>query len=387
MTESNDVVINDDTISFVIDGLYRQPDLFYSLQFSSLVEQMILSDSIIVVVSDDSAQRATESHESSIARDILDLWARSGVISYKTVSSESLERTRSSDPYAIEIDASTLDKSQIRNVNENPLFEMAWEAMEALHSERHLGVPSAVPPLHLLFYEVSANVRGDHSVCDLAGHYSDLAAMLMALRRDVQVAPQPYVAVPLPPLGYEVFRRTRSIDEIFDIVLDVREQYSDLRTRLRELADVFNDPTVPQKHKLLKRMKWEAAWRSLEKKYTFSGRMEVASTTQALYKAAPDIPGAIALNPNSWLSLLATIHEQIPDLWQRWRFRALHRTLDGYLQAPDRNLGSAIEKVIRRPIDDGEAAEIEGLVNDIKRLYGDRVIATLRSDLTAPPGG
>jgi hypothetical protein len=173
--------------------------------------------------------------------------------------------------------------------------------------------------------------------------------------------------------------------KFFDVTLDVREQYSNLRARLRELADIFNDPTVPQKDKLLKRMKWATAWRSLEKKYDFSGKMEVASTTQALYKAAPDIPGAIALNPNSWLSLLANIHEQIPELWQRWRFRALHRTLDGYLAAPDRNLGSAIGKVIGRPIGDGEASEIEGLVGDIKRLYSDRVIATLRSDLTIPP--
>jgi hypothetical protein len=215
MTESNDVVIKDDTISFVIDGLYTQPDLFYSLQFSSLVEQVVLRDSVIVAVPDGRDQRATGPDESSIARDVLDLWASNGVISYKAISNDSIKEARSSDPYAVDIDASTVDKSQVRNINENPLFEMAWEAMETLHVERLLGAPPAVPPLHLLFYEVSANVRGDHSVCDLAGHYSDLAATLMALRRDVQVTAQPYVAVPLPPIGYEVFRRARSLNEIF----------------------------------------------------------------------------------------------------------------------------------------------------------------------------
>jgi hypothetical protein len=385
MAESNDVVIKDDMISFVIDGLYTQQDLFYSLQFSSLVEQVVLRDNVIVAVPDGHDQRPSAPNEKSIARDVLDLWASSGVITYKAISDDSMKEARSSDPYAIDIGAIAVDKSRVRNIDENPLFEMAWEAMETLHVERYFGTAPAVPPLHLLFYEVSANVRGDHSVCDLAGRYSDLAATLMALRKDVQIAAQPYVAVPLPPIGYEVFRQTRSLNEIFNVTLDVREKYSDLRARLRELAEMFNDPTVPQKDKLLKRMKWAAAWRSLERKYDFSGKMEVASTTQALYKAAPDIPGAIALNPNSWLSLLTNIHEQIPELWQRWRFRALHRTLDGYLAAPDRNLGSAIEKATGRPIGDGEAADLEGFVGDIKRLYSDRVIAMLKSDLTILP--
>src|ERR1700722_11712371 len=91
MAESNDVVIKDDTISFVIDGLYTQPDLFYSLQFSSLVEQVVLRDSVVVAVPDSRDRREIQPNENSIARDVLDLWAGNGVISYKAISDASFK--------------------------------------------------------------------------------------------------------------------------------------------------------------------------------------------------------------------------------------------------------------------------------------------------------
>ncbi len=121
------------------------------------------------------------------------------------------------------------------------------------------------------------------------------------------------------------------------------------------------------------------AWKRLSTKYEFTGEVSLADTNSAIYKLAPEVPGAMALNPSSWIKLLKAAVEEWPELWSRWRMRALHRTLRSYVKAPDRDLGESVEKIIRRPILDDEIRDVRD-VQQIMAELGQSAVAIYYSE-------
>lgn len=377
---TNDVVLDIDMVALLLAGLYQERDLFHALQFCSLAEQLVLRDEItITTIEDDQPPTNDDAEGRNLVKEMLASWQAAGVISYETVSSTAARNLQQKDPFAVKISAlPDIKPENSIDADSDAFGSVVLQAGNALHAERIFERPASLMPLQLIFYEISANVRADHSVCDLSGHYSSLSSTVVAMRQQVRIDPSAYVTVPLPPIGYEVFSQTRSFDNVFASALTVREEFTELRTKLRQLQQLLDDPSVSLKDKVRHRAKWKAAWESIHSKYGGSGEMKLASTSQAIYRTAPDIPGVIGLNPSSWVSLLTKIAEYMPELWGHWRLRALHRTFEHYVNSPDRELGRAISNLIGREIRNDEAADIQDILDSMNQLRDAAVFAFLK---------
>lgn len=377
---TNDVVLDIDMVALLLAGLYQERDLFHALQFCSLAEQLVLRDEItITTIEDDQPPTNDDAEGRNLVKEMLASWQAAGVISYETISSTAARNLQQKDPFAVKISAlPDIKPENSIDADSDAFGSVVLQAGNALHAERIFERPASLMPLQLIFYEISANVRADHSVCDLSGHYSSLSSTVVAMRQQVRIDPSAYVTVPLPPIGYEVFSQTRSFDNVFSSALTVREEFTELRTKLRQLQQLLDDPSVSLKDKVRHRAKWKAAWESIHSKYGGSGEMKLASTSQAIYRTAPDIPGAMGLNPSSWVSLLTKIAEYMPELWGHWRLRALHRTFEHYVNSPDRELGRAISNLIGREIRNDEAADIQDILDSMNQLRDAAVFAFLK---------
>ena len=377
---TNDVVLDIDMVALLLAGLYQERDLFHALQFCSLAEQLVLRDEITITTIEDDQPPANDDTEGrNLVKEMLASWQAAGVISYETISSTAARNLQQKDPFAVKISAlPDIKPGNSIDADSDAFGSVVLQAGNALHAERIFERPASLMPLQLIFYEISANVRADHSVCDLSGHYSSLSSTVVAMRQQVRIDPSAYVTVPLPPIGYEVFSQTRSFDNVFASALTVREEFTELRTKLRQLQQLLDDPSVSLKDKVRHRAKWKAGWESIHSKYGGGGEMKLASTSQAIYRTAPDIPGAIGLNPSSWVSLLTKIAEYMPELWGHWRLRALHRTFEHYVNSPDRELGRAISNLIGREIRNDEAADIQDILDSMNQLRDAAVFAFLK---------
>jgi len=378
--DTNDVVLDIDMLALLLAGLYQERDLFHALQFCSLAEQLVLRDEVtITTIEDDQPPTNDETEGRNLVKEMLAGWQAAGVVSYETISSETARTPKQQDPFAVNISAlPEIKPENTIDADNNAFGSIVLQAGNALHAERAFERPASLMPLQLIFYEISANVRADHSVCDLTGHYSSLSSSVVAMRQQVRINPSAYVTVPLPPIGYEVFSQTRSFDNVFSSTLTVREEFTELRTRLGQLQQLLDDPSVSLKDKVRHRAKWKNAWESIHSRYGDGGEMKLASTSQAIYRMAPDIPGTIGLNPSSWVSLLTKIVEYMPELWGHWRLRALHRTFEHYVNSPDRELGRAISNLIGREIQNDEATDIQEILGSMNQIVNSLVLTSLK---------
>jgi hypothetical protein len=256
-------------------------------------------------------------------------------------------------------------------------------AGRSLTTERVKSKPALTLPMQQTFYESSANVRADHSICDLSGRYESLAKTLYELREHARIDKTKYELVPLPPIGLSVFRHAKTVEGLPGALMEVREEFGDLRSRLADLQEILDDPDVSPNKKWSLRRKWTMAWHKLDSKYDLTSRssstMNLADTNSAIYKLAPEVPAAMGFDPAAWVKLVTAAVEEWPSLWSRWRMRALHRTMKSYLDSPDKALGDAVEKIIKRPIPDDELREVKE-VQDLMTQFTSSVVTIYRNE-------
>lgn len=348
---TDDVVLDVEMLATLFGGLNHEPDLFQALQFVTLAEAAALRDKLIITVVDDGSPDDVieRSSDRALVEDFM--------APLITAGAARIEEIKVSQEKELP-DFFNSDEAEVLAVEDNPFAGMIVMARQSLTAERIKRKPALTLPIQQTFYEMSANVRGDHSVCDLSGHYVSLSKVLDDLRQQTRIRQTSYEVIPLPPIGLEVFRMASSIDDLLVAVVNIRERYEDLRKRLRELETILDDPGIPLKRKLRLKKRWAHAWEALSTTYDFTGNLNLANTNNAIYKFAPEIPGAMAMDPGSWINLLKAAIEQSPELWSRWRMRALHRTLRSYVASPDRDLGDAVAKIIKRPVTDDEVHEV-----------------------------
>jgi hypothetical protein len=374
---TGEVILDLEMLATLFSGLTEDPDLFHMLQFVTLAEAAVLRNKLIIVDVHDDDDDAEERRSSKLLVESYIL----PLIDSGAAVIEGLKLPRRASPPRASVDKSG---PGITIAAEDDVFaRVVLMAGHSLSAERLRNQPSVTLPMQQSVYEMSANVRADHSVCDLSGHYRSLAKALADLRQHARVDPVEYDVVPLPPIGLEVFRAASDIDQLPMAVMDVRDHYSDLRARLGELKVILDDPSVSLQRKLKLRAKWSDSWKKLGSQFDFSGALGLANTNSAIYKLAPEVPGAMALSPSAWIHLLTTVLEQGSELWSRWRLRTLHRSLRNYVKAPDRALGGSVERIIRRSVTADEIRDVREVDATMVQL-GRAAVAIFYDDTTAP---
>jgi hypothetical protein len=221
-----------------------------------------------------------------------------------------------------------------------------YEAGRLLGGEQELGCPSLALIRQRPFYERGGEAKPRHTVCDLMGRYQDLASALVALRASTRLSMAPFLEVPIPPLPLVVLKLCSSYEDIVPRVLDIRDDYSDLRTSLRSLRSDLADDTLSPKKKLAVIASWQRSWATLRRYGEASGHVEFATN-------APDIPDlnsaidGVGLDSVRLSELLKVAIQKATHAFYSWRVRVLHRVARRYLATPDSELGAQVERLFR----------------------------------------
>lgn len=221
-----------------------------------------------------------------------------------------------------------------------------YEAGRLLGGEQDLGCP----PLALIrqrpFYERGSQAKPRHTVCDLMGRYQDLASALVDLRSRTRLSMAPFLEVPIPPLPLVVLKLCSSYEDIVPRVLDIRDDYSDLRASLRSLRGDLADDSLSPKKKLAVIASWQRSWATLRSYGEASGHVELASNAFDI----PDLNSAfdgVSLDSVRLSELLRVVIQKATHSFYSWRVRVLHGVARRYLSTPDSELGAQVERLFR----------------------------------------
>jgi hypothetical protein len=138
-------------------------------------------------------------------------------------------------------------------------------ASKFVQTALHNDIPCLVTSDQRAHFAVLAAPELENAVCDLLGQYNSLEQRVRVgmIRRGVS---KPHlVRLRIPPLPFEVMRRSSSIAEIVTRTLEVRDEFRSIRRDLAETSAILSDTTVSPNRKLRQITSLERSWRAVQK--------------------------------------------------------------------------------------------------------------------------
>lgn len=227
------------------------------------------------------------------------------------------------------MDIGLLPKSPLGKTTFGDAFREATVVSEA---ERRLQI-SALPLRRFsCFYEPKVLVREEHTACDLVTNYDILSRDLRKGRSLYQYPIADYIIAEIPPMPIIALGRSQTRERLLETVLELRDEYSSLRTSLSQLRATLGNAEVTPIEKQRHLRSWARSWRTLEK-YGPPTHIAVANTIQSAIDVDRSVDGKyLDLNLNKLTSLAIN---SAREEWHKWRVRILHDAAKQYLNTSD----------------------------------------------------
>ena len=238
----NEALVDYSGIGKTVNDLLGRFSILQFLDFCSLVEGIVLYDRLIMVGGIKSVVGGPNDNVEDRWNEGLKAFLDEKVIVKEKQKSKPLNIGEKPERNQISMDSS---------------YKLGFTLVDAWHETgRLLGAEKLYrkPSLPLLrqkpFYEKSAHVIEDHSVCDLFGKYCNLKDVLSKIRQSSILPTVQYLSVPIPPLPLLVIQRSKSVYDLLHSTLEVRHEYSNLRNSLSSLRQTLADLTIPPNEKI-----------------------------------------------------------------------------------------------------------------------------------------
>lgn len=332
------------TLQGAVQGGYRRPDQVITiLDFLSLSESIVLNDELVVIEAGLGFGGGRMRHPGSEGErnegwhELIAPLAKAGVIPSEPLNAPP-SRLGERLPHA---------SLGPRGRPESQFEQDAWfESSRLIGAEAATHIPAASMIRQREVYEKYSSARIHHEVTDLVGKYNSLKSALEHYRENV--SPSGYILLPVPPISLRILSNTQSREELLNRVLEVREEYSGLRSALSVLRQDLADPDVAPAKKGQLIGKWIQSWETLTKYENCTGRIEVGSTTTGMLRSTAlkkeVAVAALSLTPKG---LISELLEQGRESVASWRVRILHRTANQYLTTSDRQILTEVERIFR----------------------------------------
>ncbi len=259
-------------------GYHRSNQIVTILDFLALSESIVLNDEIVVVEAGlgfgNSKNRNSkiENEKNKGWHELISPLAEAGVIADKPVSAPTAK----------------LGKNRVqtkfqKNICRKQFEQDAWfESGRLIGAEALLQIPAASMIRQREVYEKYSSSRIHHKVTDLVGKYNGLKSALEQYRENV--SPFGYILLPIPPISLQILHNVQTRKELITRVLEIRDEYSCLRSALASLRQDLADPDqAPEKKgKLIK--KWVQSWETLTRYENCNGVIEIGNTTTGMLK-------------------------------------------------------------------------------------------------------
>lgn len=194
----------------------------------------------------------------------------------------------------------------------------------------------------------------EHAICNLIEQNRQLSST--ALKARLTFAPQhrDFIHLRLPPIPYEVLRRSRDVDDIPNAIISVRQDMSAPRRFFGEVSAMLRDKSISPARKSheLHRLQREIASLSSSVDTGFTG-MFALSGQYLLRAAIPAIDVAKGFTSgNQWdtgkglLGLLSSIRD-VAQNGVSWHLQPLRRTYKTYMNTSDHELRRELHRLFR----------------------------------------
>ena len=226
-------------------------------------------------------------------------------------------------------------------------IEDAWyETGRLLGAEQLYRKPSLPLLRQKPFYEKSAHVIEDHSVCDLFGKYKDLDSVLSRIRKSSILPRVDYISVPIPPLPLIVIQRSNTTNDLIRVTLEVRDEYSNLRNSLSSLRQTLADLSVAPKEKMRAIESWVRSWNTLTKYEEQASFFDMATASNSMIDMAKTMDG-IGLDSFKWSKIIEAMIGRFEKSFYQWKIRQLHKSANHYLSTPETAFAREISRLFR----------------------------------------
>jgi len=230
---------------------------------------------------------------------------------------------------------------------DNILRDSWYETRRLLGAEKEYHIPSLALLRQKAYYEKSAYVIEDHSVCNLFGQYKKMSEALLTLRQQSVLPIKQYIIIPIPPIPYLLLKMSSYPEDLLKNIIAIREDYARLRLELRKLREDLADPTQAPINKLRAIASWNKSWLTLDKYTEASSISEMALATNNLIDVAETI-GGIGINSIQWSTLIEKLINEFANAFYSWRVRLLHKAANIYLSTSDDDIRRQLFRVYKR---------------------------------------
>lgn len=328
-------------IAKTVNDLLGRFTILQFLDFCSLIEGIVLYDRLIMVGGINSKVGGPEDNVESRWNEGLKLLLDEAIIVREK------ERSR---PVNIG------EPPDRRSIDRDSGYDLGYTIVDAWYDTgRLLGAEQLYkkPSLPLLrqkpFYEKSAHVLEEHSVCDLFGRYKDLDAVLSRIRKTSILPTVDYVSVPIPSLPLLVLQRSASTRDLLRVALEVRDEYHQLRASLSSLRQTLADLSIAPNEKMKAIASWVKAWNTLSKYEEQASFFQVATATNSMVDAAKSMDG-IGLDSLKWSKLIEAMIGRFEKSFYEWKVRQLHKSAKYYLSIPESEFSREILRLFGHQI-------------------------------------
>lgn len=332
----NEALVDYSGIGKTVNDLLARFSILQFLDFCSLVEGIVLYDRLIMVGGINSVVGGPNDN-------VEDRWNEG----LKTFLDENVivKEKQRSRPLNIG------NKPERNQINRDSSYKLGFTLVDAWYETgRLLGAEKLYrkPSLPLLrqkpFYEKSAHVIEDHSVCDLFGKYCNLKDVLSKIRKSSILPTVQYISVPIPPLPLLVIQRSNSVYDLLRSTLEVRHEYSKLRMSLSSLRQTLADLTIPPNEKMKAIASWSNAWVTLNKYENQASFFEMATASNNMLDVAKSLDG-IGLDSFKWSKIIEVMIGKFEKTFYEWKIRQLHKSAKHYLSIPESMFASEIKRL------------------------------------------
>jgi len=335
----NEALVDYSGLGKTVNDLLGRFSILQFLDFCSLVEGIILYDRLIMVGSINKNVGGSNDNIEGRWNDNLKLLLDEKVI---------IKETKKSIP--INIGKIPDQRQHISNKTNTKLgytlLDAWYETGRLLGAEKLYNKPSLPLLRQKPFYEKSAYVIEDHTVCDLFGKYSNLKEVLSKIRQSSLLPTINYISVPIPPLPLLVIQRSNSTNDLLRSTLEVRHEYSKLRSSLSVLRQTLFDMAVSPKEKMRAISSWTKAWNTLHKYEKQASFFEMATASHNMIDITNSLDG-IGLDSIKWSKIIEIMINKCEKTFHEWKIRQLHKSAKHYLSIPESKFSAEIKRLFR----------------------------------------
>ena len=269
-------------------------------------------------------------------------------------------------------------KSDAMNTTMRNARLLTHVALEELY-----GVPLVQSQSSLPVYLSIPDVREEAQAVDkmrmsLAKIYAGFASALLELRRMADGENNLLV----PPIALEVLTRAKNVDDIGPVLLEMRERFSKVRRRLRDIDEVLQSPDVPPRRKLREQVRMHRSLNLLLTKeerqmaIVYRDPMTVLTTFGKTLSDVIKVEGLVAgpdLSDVSWGKVAGLALSHLESGYLKFRLRPLHATKRRYLDSPASSVGKIAKRLFGYELKSTDVAqakaEAAALEDKLRELF------------------